>query len=292
MPDETNLELFDDERADTQIRKVWHDGRWFFSVIDVIGALTGSERPRKYWNDLKTRLAQEGSEVSAKIGQLKMPAPDGKQRLTDAADTETLLRLIQSIPSPRVEPLKQWLARVGTERIADLEDPALAADRLRREYQRLGYSSEWIKARLENIVARTELTTEWAERGAEEGREFALLTDVLSRGTFELTTAQHKTVKGLKARHNLRDSMTPLELALATLAEVTSTAIHQAHDSQGFVELQRDAHEAGEVGGAARRDIEARLQRPVVSPENYKTLRQGRQRELQPPLLGVEDGGE
>jgi DNA-damage-inducible protein D len=290
MPDETNLELFDDEQADTQIRKVWHDGHWFFSVIDVIGALTGSERPRKYWNDLKTRLAQEGSEVSAKIGQLKMPAPDGKQRLTDCADTETLLRVIQSIPSPRVEPLKQWLARVGTERIAELENPALAADRLRREYQRLGYSSEWIKARLENIVARTELTTEWAERGAEEGREFALLTDVLSRGTFELTTAQHKAVKRLRSNANLRDSMTPLELALATLAEVTSTAIHQAHDSQGFVELQRDAHEAGEVGGAARRDIEARLQRPVVSPENYKMLRQGRQRELQPPLLGAEDG--
>src|SRR5260221_10703446 len=184
MPDETSLELFDDERADTQIRKVWHDGRWFYSIIDVIGFLTGSARPRKYWNDLKTRLAQEGSELSAKIGQLKMPSSDGKSYLTDAADTETLLRLIQSIPSPRAEPFKQWLARVGTERIAELEDPALAADRLRREYQRLGYSPEGIKARPGNILAPPGGTTELAGRGPGEGRDFALLPEGLSHGTF------------------------------------------------------------------------------------------------------------
>ncbi|HEX9413853.1 MAG TPA: hypothetical protein VF916_10160, partial [Ktedonobacterales bacterium] len=154
---------------------------------------------------------------------------------------------------------------------------------------RLGYSSEWIKARLENIVARTEVTTEWAERGAEEGREFALLTDVLSRGTFELTTAQHKAVKGLKPRHNLRDNMTSVELVLTSLSEVTSTEIHQARDSQGFEALQRDAHAAGDIAGVARKSIEAETGRPVVSAENEKTLRQGRQRELQPPLLGADE---
>jgi hypothetical protein len=157
---DAQLSIFDAE-ATAQIRHVWHEGRWFFSVIDVVGLLTESPRPRKYWSDLKAQLVTEGAEVSAKIGQLKMLAPDGKQRLTDAADAETMLRIVQSIPSPKAEPLKQWLARVGTERLQEMENPALAVDRLQREYRRLGYDEDWIGQRLLNIVTRDELTDEW-----------------------------------------------------------------------------------------------------------------------------------
>src|SRR5262249_17535132 len=167
--------------------------------------------PRMYWADMKRTIQDEGfRELLEKIQQLKMLAADGKQRLTDAADTETLLRIIQSVPSPKAEPFKQWLARVGTERLQEMEDPALAADRMRKEYQRLGFSDAWITERLKNVVIRNELTEEWRERGAQEGREFALLTDTLSRGTFDLTTAEHRTVKHPSSRQNLRDSMTPL----------------------------------------------------------------------------------
>jgi DNA-damage-inducible protein D len=201
-----------------------------------------------------------------------MEAADGKQRLTDCADAATMLRIVQSIPSPKAEPIKHWLATVGAERLEEMENPSPAIDRARQYYLAQGYSAEWIDARLQGIVARDDLTAEWRERGAEEGREFAILTDTLSRGTFDLTTAEHKAVKALKKRHNLRDSMTPLELALTTLAELTATAIHQAHDSQGFMQLQSDTREAGDVAGSARRDIEARTKQPVVSPENYKTL--------------------
>ena len=291
--DETGLAIFDEEQAEQTIRRAWHDGRWFFSVIDIVGLLTDAPKPRQYWFDMKRRVQDEGfREVSAEIRQLKLEAPDGKQRLTDAADAETILRLVQSIPSPKAEPFKRWLARVGTERLQEMEDPALAADRLRTEYERMGYSAEWIRARLKNVVVRDDLTIEWQERGAAEGREFALLTDTLSKGTFDLTTAEHKAVKSLKPRHNLRDSMTTLELVLTSLAEATATAIHQAHDSQGFGELRRDAHEAGNIAGSARRDIEAATGNPVVSPTNYQQLRTERQGELQPPLFGAPaDGG-
>ena len=285
--DAQDVALFDDEQAEQHIRRAWHEERWFFSVIDVIGFLTESDSPRRYWTDMKRRIQDEGfREVYAKCVQLKLTAPDGKQRLTDAADTETLLRIIQSVPSTKAEPFKQWLAGVGAERLKEMEDPALAADRMRKEYQRLGYNDAWINERLKNIVARNELTEEWRERGADEGREFALLTDTLSRGTFDLTTAEHRKVKTLPARQNLRDSMTPLELVLTSLAEVTATELHQERDSQGFPSLQRDAHQAGDIAGDARRNVEAALGRPVVSPTNYKQLRQERQRDLQPPLFG------
>lgn len=273
-----------DEQAEQRIRRVLHDGRWYFSVIDVVGLLVGDNRPRKYWSDLKARLAAEGSEVSERIGQLRMQAADGKQRLTDAADTETMLRIIQSIPSPRAEPFKAWMARVGRERLEELEHPALAVDRLRQMYRRRGYPDEWIDQRLQGIIVRDDLTQEWRERGADEGREFAILTDILHRGTFDLSTDDHKAVKSLKKRDNLRDSMTSLELALTMLSEAAATTIHQARDSQGFTELQRDTHEAGEVGGAARRDIEARAGQPAISAENYKSLTA---RAQQPQLFGV-----
>lgn len=286
-------DLFDEAAADGAIRRVWHEGRWWFSVVDVIAVLTGSDAPRKYWTAMKARIQDEGfREVSTNCRQLKMEAPDGKQRLTDAGDTETILRIVQSVPSPKAEPFKQWLARVGTERLQEIENPALAADRMRRDYLAQGYSEEWVTARLQGIMVRDELTAEWRERGAEEGREFAILTDILHHGTFDVTTAAHKALKKLKARHQLRDSMTTLELALTILAEATSTELHQVHDSRGFAKLQRDAHTAGNVAGNARRDIEAQTGRPVVSPENYNTLQQGRQRELQPPLLDVPTDGD
>src|SRR5581483_9901491 len=180
-----SLEEFD-EQASGAIRRVLHEGQWWYSVIDVVGLLTGTGRPRKYWSDLKAKLASEGYvEVSEKIGQLKMEAPDGKQRLTDAADEETLLRIIQSIPSPKAEPFKQWLAKVGRERLQEMENPELAADRMRQQYRALGYSDEWINARLQGIMVRDELTQEWRERGAQEGRQFAVLTDILHTGTFD-----------------------------------------------------------------------------------------------------------
>jgi len=239
-------------------------------VIDVVGVLTESERPRKYWNDLKRRLSEEEgfSEVSAKIGQLKMEAPDGKMRVTDAADAETMLRIIQSIPSPKAEPIKQWLARVGTERLAEIDDPSLAVERARMEYLQKGYSDDWIEKRLQSIAIREQLTDEWRERGAHEDRQFAKLTGILHEGTFEVKVQEHKQIKSLSSRHNLRDSMTTLELLLTGLAEETSKTLHQARDSQGMRALEKDAHEAGEVGGAARRDIEQRSGQPVVSAEN------------------------
>jgi hypothetical protein len=283
------LELLD-EQAEARIRRVWHNERWFFSVIDVIGILTGTERPRKYWNDLKTKLEAEGYvEVSEKIGQLKMKSSDGKMRLTDAADTETLLRIVQSIPSPRVEPLRQWLARVGTERLEEIENPALAADRLRRLYRQRGYTDEWIDQRLQGIVVRDELTAEWKDRGAEEGREFAILTDVLHQGTFEVSTSEHKAIKSLKSRANLRDNMTSLELALTMLSEATSATLHQARDSQGFVALERDAHKAGDIAGTARMQIEVETGQPVVSGENAATLTA---RARQPQLFGEVDAAD
>lgn len=260
-----------DEQASQTVRKVWHEARWWFSVIDVVGLLTDAPKPRQYWFDMKRTIHDEGFlEVSEKIRQLKMTAPDGKQRLTDAADTETLLRIIQSIPSPKAEPFKQWLARIGTERLEEIDAPERAADRMRRLYRQRGYSEEWIRARMQSIVTRDELTDEWRARGAKEGREFAILTDVLLQGTFDVATQEHKALKALKKRDNLRDSMAPLELALTILSETTATALHQTHNSQGMGELSTDAHEAGEVGGAARRDVEARLGRGVVSKEKFQ----------------------
>lgn len=282
--DETAGQLvpFDDEIAEQRIRRVWHEGQWWYSVIDVIGFLTESQIPRRYWTDMKRRLADtEGfSEVYAKCVQLKMEASDGKQRLTEAADTETLLRIIQSIPSPKAEPFKRWLARVGTERLEEVDNPEIAADRMRQLYRARGYSDEWIDRRLQGIVIRDELTQEWRERGAEEGRQFAILTDILSRGAFDVSTAEHKQIKQIKPRENLRDSMTTMELLLTALSEETAKTLHQVHDSQGFPALQSDAHEAGDVAGATRRDIEARTGQPVVSNENYKTLT-ARQRQPQ-----------
>ncbi len=267
-----SLEAFYEDAA-ARIRYIMYEGEPWYSVVDVVGLLTDAPTPRMYWADMKRTIQDEGfRELLEKIQQLKMEAPDGKQRLTDAANEETLLRIIQSIPSPRAEPFKQWLAQVGHERLEEARNPELAADRMRQQYRALGYPEDWIRLRLQGIITRDELTQEWRERGAQEGRQFAALTDAIQQGTFEVTVAEHKSIKSLKKADNLRDSMTGIELALTQLAEETAKAMHQERDSQGFKALKHDATEAGAVGGAARRDIEERLGHSIVSPENYKTL--------------------
>lgn len=260
--------LFEGKR----IRKTLHQGEWWFSIIDVVEALVGEGRPRKYWNDLKKKLLQEGYEqLSEKIGQLKLQSADGKFYATDCADTETLLRIIQSIPSPKVEPLKRWLARVGRERIAEIEDPELAMGRMQELYERKGYPKEWIDKRLRGIAVRQDLTDEWKDRGASTSVEFAILTNEIMQGAFGLKVDEYKQVKAL-SRENLRDHMTDLELILTMLAEATTTQLHRDRDSQKMGPLRRDAKDGGAVAGRTREDIERQTGKPVVSRQNYKQL--------------------
>ncbi len=266
------------------VRRVWHEGKWFFSVIDVIAVLTDSSRPRKYWSDLKVRLKTEGYiEVSEKIGQLKMVSSDGKQYLTDATDTATLLRIIQSIPSPKADPFKRWLAEVGTQRLEEIENPEVAMERMRELYEQKGYPKDWIEKRMRGIAVRNELVDEWEQRGAKEGLEYAILTNEIAQATFGMNIQDHKAYKSLK-RENLRDHMTDLELILTMLGEATATRLHQDRDTQGFSDLQIDTREAGEVAGNTRRDIEQRTGTRVVSPTNYHHLTGGKkqQRRLKP----------
>jgi len=254
------------------IRKTLHEGEWWFSIIDIIDALVGGDRPRKYWNDLKKKLLGEGFfEVSEKIGQLKMPAPDGKQRFTDCANTETLFRIIQSIPSPKVEPLKRWLARMGKERIDEIENPELAMARMQEIYEKKGYPKEWIDKRLRGIAVRQDLTDEWKSRGARTALEYALLTNEIMQGTFGLSVEGYKQVKTLK-RENLRDHMTDIELILTMLAEATTTKLHRDRDSQGLLPLKKDAQDGGAVAGRTRKDIETQTATPVISSSNFKKL--------------------
>jgi hypothetical protein len=221
---------------------------------------------------------------------LRLRAADGKMRTTDAANIQTLLRLIQSIPSPKAEPFKRWLAQIGTERLQEEVELSLAEERLMKLYQRKGYTDQWITARLEKIRARSAVTIEWGVRGAKEGREFAQLTDTLSKGTFDITTVEHRQVRSISSKQNLQDSMTAVELALSTLTEVTATAIHQERESQGYNALHRDCSVAGKISGDARWQVEEATGKPVVSATNYKQLQQERQRDLQPSLFeGADD---
>ena len=255
-----------------QIRKAFHEGEWWFSIIDVVEVLVGGDRPRKYWNDLKKKLTAEGYfEVSEKIGQLKMAAPDGKQRLTDCANTETLFRVIQSIPSPKVEPLKRWLAKVGKERLDEIENPELAMGRMQGLYEKKGYPKEWIDKRLRGIAVRQDLTDEWKQRGAATRLEFAILTNEIMQGTFDLKVDEYKQVNTL-VRENLRDHMTDIELILTMLAEATTTKLHRDRDSQGMEPLKKDAKDGGAVAGRTRKDIEQQTGKPVISTENFKQL--------------------
>ena len=260
--------LFEGKR----IRKVFHEGEWWFSVIDVIEVLTESSIPKRYWSDLKKKLAGEGAtETYEEIVRLKMSAPDGKMRLTDCADTETMFRIIQSIPSPKVEPLKRWLARVGKERIDEIENPELSMERMQLLYEKKGYPKEWIDKRMRGIAVRQDLTGEWQNRGARTSLEYAILSNEIMQGAFALKVDEYKQVKGLE-RENLRDHMTDIELILTMLAEATTTKLHRDRDSQGFEPLQKDAREGGNVAGRTRRDIEKRSGKAVVTSENYKEL--------------------
>jgi len=252
-----------------EIRKTIHNNQWWFSITDVIEALTDNERPRKYWNDLKKKLIKEGySEVSEKIGQLKLVAPDGKKYLTDCADTETIFRIIQTIPSPKAEPFKRWLARVGYERVQEIEDPELATKRTRALYKAKGYSDVWIEKRMRGIAIREELTDEWKNRGVKEDNEYSILTAEISKATFGLTPSQYKKFKGLK-RENLRDHMNDLEQIFSMLGEAATTEITRKKDAQGFHKSKEAAREGGEVAGKARKDLESRTGKRVVSRENY-----------------------
>lgn len=280
MDEKAAIKVFEEK----QVRIVW-DGeqeKWYFSVIDVIAALTGNERPRKYWNDLKTKLLKEGSELSGKIGQLKLPASDGKLYKTDVADTEQLFRLIQSIPSPKAEPFKLWLAEVASERLDEMQDPELTIDRALEQYLRLGYSENWINQRLKSIEIRKELTDEWKRIGLKEGVQFATLTDIISKAWSGRTTKEYKVLKGLK-KENLRDNMTNTELILNMLAEASTKDISQATDPGSFNESKEVARQGGHVAKVARLELEARTGKGVVTSANAKkTLQAGKAKSTLP----------
>ncbi len=252
-----------------EIRKTLHNNEWWFSVTDVIEVLTGTERPRKYWNDLKKKIEKEGySEVSENIGQLKIVAPDGKMRETDCANTETIFRIIQSIPSPKAEPFKRWLAKVGYERVQEIEDPELATKRTRALYKAKGYTDAWIEKRMRGIEVRETLTNEWKKRGVKEGQEYAILTAEISKATFGMTPSEYQKFKGLK-RENLRDHMNDLELIFNMLGEASTTEIAQNKNAQGFDQNRNAAQEGGAVAGKARKDLELRSGKKVSTKENY-----------------------
>lgn len=261
------IKLFENKK----VRTLWddHQEKWFFSVIDVIEVLTDSPRPRKYWNALKTKLANEGSELSQNMGQLKLLAEDGKMRMTDVADTEQLFRLIQSIPSPKAEPFKMWLAQVANERLDEMQDPELTIDRALEQYLQLGYSENWINQRLKSIEVRKELTDEWKKRGLKEGTQFATLTDIITKAWADKTTKEYKVLKGLK-KENLRDNMTNTELILNMLAEASTKDISQAVNPETFAESKKVARQGGNVAKVARLELEARTGKKVVSPLNAK----------------------
>lgn len=272
MGQNDKIQLFEDKR----IRTAWDEEReeWYFSIVDVVDVLTGSENPRRYWSDLKRKLKAEGAnELYEKIVQLKLRAPDGKRRLTDVADTQQLLRIIQSIPSPKAEPFKLWLAEVGRERIEETIDPELTIDRALETYLRKGYTREWVNQRLQAIQVRKELTDEWDARGVQRGSEYAILTDEISRTWSGMTTGQYKRFKGLK-KENLRDNMTTLELVLNMLAEATTTELSKEHQPETFEENKEIARRGGRIAGETRKSIEADTGKPVITSQNAAQLNQ------------------
>ena len=263
----SNIKLFQTKKVRTHWNK--ENKKWYFAIIDVIEILTETKRPRKYWSDLKKKLTVEGYiEVSEKIGQLKMKATDGKMRNTDIADTEILLRIIQSIPSPKAEPFKRWLAKIGYERLEEIENPELASKRTREIYKAKGYSDVWIEKRMRGIAIRDELTGEWKKRGIKEGLEYAILTAEISKATFGLTPSQYKEYKGLK-RQNLRDHMTDLELIFSMLGEASTTKVAKAKDAHGFIENKEAAKIGGKIAGNARKELEKESGEKIISNENY-----------------------
>lgn len=253
----------------SRFRRIWHDGQWWHSVVDVVGALTESVDGRKYWNKLKQRLVEEGSEVVTDCHQLKLPAPDGKLRETDCASTETLFRIIQSIPSPKAEPVKQFLAQAGAERLEEIAQPSRAVDRAIRTYRDKGREDEWIDVRLQNISARNELTDEWKERGVETPGKIAGLTKDMSSEMLGVTPAEHKKMKEVGKRDDLRDHMDKLELAVTTLGEQAAKAIVVARDARVYAETRGASLDGAKVAGDAARRIEAQIGRPIANGSNF-----------------------
>ena len=251
-----------------KIRRTWFNDEWWFSVVDIIGVLTQTDRARKYWSDLKKKLMEEGFQLSEKIGQLKIPAEDGKMRLTDCVNTKNAFRIIQSIPSKKAEPFKQWLAEVGYQRVQEIENPEIAQKRMRELYKAKGYSDAWIEKRVRGIAIRDELTSEWDKRDIETDKEYSILTAEISKATFGLTPSEYKKVKGLK-RENLRDHMGDLELIFSMLGEASTTRIARDKDAQGFVENKSAAKEGGAVAGTARKELEKQITGKIVSKGNY-----------------------
>lgn len=268
MPD--RVQLFEDQ----PIRTAWveDEEEWYFSIVDVVQVLTDSADGRKYWNKLKQRLLEEGSQLVTNCHQLKLKSPkDGKRYNTDVANTEQLLRIIQSIPSKKAEPFKLWLAQVGRERIEETIDPELSIDRALETYGRLGYDADWINQRLQTIRARKELTDQWKSHGVSQGREFAILTDEVTRAWSGMTTREYKNLKGLK-KENLRDNMSTLELALNMLAEATTTELTKVHNPAGLEENKAIAQKGGQIAGNARKDIEQETGKPVITSKNATQL--------------------
>ena len=271
MEKQNAIKIFEDKK----VRTLWNEEqeKWYISIIDVIEILTGSPRPRKYWNALKTKLKAEGSELSHNLGQLKMKSDDGKFYKTDVADTEELFRLIQSIPSPKAEPFKLWLAQIAAERLDEMQDPELTIDRALEQYLQLGYSENWINQRLKSIEIRKELTDEWKKRGLKEGAQFATLTDIITNAWADKTTKEYKILKGLK-KENLRDNMTNTELILNMLAEASTKDISQAVNPETFEDSKKVAQQGGNVARVARLELETRTGKKVVTSLNAKSALQ------------------
>lgn len=252
-----------------QIRRVWHDGQWFFSVVDIVGALTDSAAPAKYWDAMKRRERQaSGIDLSTFCRKVPLTGADGKTYASEAVNTESAFRIIQSIPSPKAEPFKRWLSKIGYERVQEIENPELAQQRMKELYTQKGYPADWIEKRMRSIAVRDELTDEWKRRGVKEQKEFAILTADISKATFGLAPSEYKQIKGLQ-RENLRDHMTDLELIFTMLGEASTTEIARTRNAQGFPQNRRAAHDGGTVAGNARRQLEAKSGRKVVTRQNY-----------------------
>lgn len=266
-----SITLFEEK----QVRRAWNSSeeKWQFAIVDIIAILTDSPNPQVYWRVLKKRLKAEGNETVTNCNGLKMTAADGKLRMTDVADTEQLLRLIQSIPSPKAEPFKRWLAKVGYERLEEIENPELSAKRMRAIYEQKGYSEEWIEKRLRGIAVRDELTDEWKKRGVKEGKEFAILTAEISKATFGMTPSEYKEFKSLSnPKENLRDHMTDLELIFTMLGEASTTEIAKKTDAKGLPANQKAAKAGGTIAGNARRELESKSGTKISTKKNFKQL--------------------
>lgn len=252
-----------------EIRKIMHKDEWWYSVIDVAGAITQSKDAGAYWSILKGRINKDGGQLETNCFQLKLPSKDGKERLTDCANIEGLFRIIQSIPSPNAEPFKKWLARTGYERVLESQNPSIAIKRAIADYKIKGRDDKWIKERLQTVITRNELTTEWQNRNVKEGKEYAILTDTISKGTFGVKTTEHKKIKSLNKNHSLRDNMSQLELILTMLGEETTRQIAISMDADGFKENYKAAEAGGEIAGTTRVQIEEKTKNKVITSENF-----------------------